>query len=277
MKLGAQINLFARYGDLRYKKMKEHGFDYADYAIYGALDGKTEEEYEQLVLREKALAEEAGVTIWQIHGPWRYPPHDETEEDRAEWASYMRRSIRLTALIGCKYWVIHPIMPYGPNADPEPEIFWQMNLDFFRDILVTAKEYGVIICFENMPMRKLSMSTPEQTLKFIHMIDDENFKLCLDTGHASVFKLSPAEAVRMAGKDLAVMHVHDNGGDRDAHFLPFQGIIDWKDYVAALEEIGFDGVFSLEASIIGWKTLPFDAYEKMLEALDCIMAELFRK
>lgn len=277
MKLGAQINLFAKYGELRYKKLKEHGFDYADYPISGSLDGRTEEEYEQIILHEKALADEAGVTIWQVHGPWRYPPHDETEENRAEWASFMRRSIRLTALIGCKYWVIHPIMPYGPNDDPEPEKFWQMNLDFFRDILKTAKEYDVIICFENMPMKKLSMSTPEKTLKFIHMINDDHFKLCLDTGHASVFKLSPAEAVRMAGKDLAVMHVHDNAGDRDSHFLPFQGIIDWKDYVASLEEIGFDGVFSLEASIIGWNSLPFVVYEKMLEALDEIMAELFRK
>ena len=46
------------------------------------------------------------------------------------------------------------------------------------------------------------------------------------------------------------MHVHDNLGKNDDHMVPFSGVIDWKDYRKALDEIGFDGVFSLEA---GWK------------------------
>ena len=38
-----------------------------------------------------------------------------------------------------------------------------------------------------MPWKDFPIALPEQALKLIHMIDDENFKFCLDTGHASVY------------------------------------------------------------------------------------------
>ncbi len=247
MKLGTTAGLFSRFGNDRYKKMKELGFDYADYGISGDLGDKTEEEYEAMVLAEKALADEAGVTIHQIHGPWRYPPHDETEELREQRAEVMRRSIRLTAKIGCKNWVIHPMMPFGPDDSGfNDEAFYQINLDFFRKLLPYAKEHDVTICFENMPMKRLTISTTAKTLEFIHMINDDHFKLCLDTGHEVIFG-NVGDAVRLAGKDLRVFHIHDNDGKGDRHWYPGMGVTDWKDFMAAVREIGFDGVLSLEA------------------------------
>lgn len=250
MKLGTRKELFSAYSDGCYRKMKECGFDFADVSISGELDGMSEAEYEQRWLAEKALAGVAGVTIHQTHGPWRYPPHDETEALRAERAEVMKRSIRVTVKLGCRYWVIHPLMPFGPDDDFDPKQFTRINYDFFRALLPFAKENGVTICFENMPMKNLSISTPEKTLEFVRLIDDENFKMCLDTGHSMVFGIQPTEAVRMAKSDMKVMHVHDNHGKYDEHLLPYCGIVDWADYRRALDEIGFDGVFSLEC---GWK------------------------
>ena len=272
MKLGTTTGLFAPYGEQRYQKMKEMGFDYADYSIPGDLNGRTEEEYETAVLAEKAMADEAGVTIWQVHGPWRYPPHDETPELREERAVLMRRSIRLTALIGCKNWVIHPMMPFGPNDDFDTKQFWQINLDFFRALLPYAKEHGVTICFENMPMKHLSMSTTEKILEFIHMIDDESFKLCLDTGHEAVFGNSIGDAVRLAGKDLQVFHIHDNDGKSDRHWIPCTGVIDWKDFYKAVKEIGFDGVLSLETNCNAF--LPGASYDAKIKALKVIIEDI---
>ena len=272
MKLGTRKELFSAYGDGCYLKMKKCGFDYADVSISGELDGMSEAEYEQRWLAEKALADAAGVVIHQTHGPWRFPPHDETEALRAERAEVMKRSIRITAKLGCRYWVIHPLMPFGPNDDFAHEQFIQINYDFFRALLPTAKENGVTICFENMPMKKLSISTPEKTLEFIHLINDEQFRLCLDTGHSMVFGIQPAEAVRMAGDDLKVMHVHDNHGKNDEHLIPYSGIVDWADYRRALDEIGFDGVYSLEC---GWKDfLPGAADDARADCLTALMKHL---
>ena len=244
-KIGATVEFFECYGNDKFKKMKEFGFDYGNYCIMEMPAGLTEDEWAEQILADKKAAEEAGITIWQIHGPWRYPPHDETPENRAERLEVMKRSIRLTGKMGVKYWVIHPIMPFGTAADPYPEVFWQMNRDFFLQLLPVAKENNVVICYENMPMKNLTISTPEKTLEFIREINDENFKFCLDTGHTNVFGLSCGDAVRMAGDDLKVLHVHDNKW-RDDHLFPTMGTVNWADFVKALREINFDGVFMME-------------------------------
>ena len=55
-------------------------------------------------------------------------------------------------------------------------------------------------------------------------------------------------SVREIGDKLRTIHVHDNMGDRDAHLWPTKGIIDWNELSNALNDIGFDGVFSLETT-----------------------------
>lgn len=113
-----------------------------------------------------------------------------------------------------------------------------------------GKEYGVTVCFENMPMPALSIATPEAVMRFVRTLDHPNFKVCFDTGHCAVFGISAGDAVRMLGKDLMrVLHVHDNDGRRDCHWLPYAGVIDWDDFSDALTEIGFDGSMSLETYV----------------------------
>lgn len=249
MILGAMQSVFAGYGDRCYLKMKEFGFDAVDYYIGGELDGLSEDEFDAKILAQKALMEEAGVIPHQVHGPWRYPPHDETEDLRAERMEAMKRSLRATSLLGCRFWVIHPLMPFGPRNDGGFDEFWQINLDFFKKLLPTAKQYGITICFENMPMRSLSISPVPKTLEFIRAINDEHFQFCLDTGHGWIRGMTPGDAVRMAGKNLKVLHVHDNLQLPDPHLVPGMGTIDWKDFMAALRETCFDGVFSLECEM----------------------------
>jgi sugar phosphate isomerase/epimerase len=89
-------------------------------------------------------------------------------------------------------------------------------------------------------------TTPEQILELIDAIDRPNVAVCLDTGHAFVAGYEPAEFVQTLGDRLKVLHVHDNLGSEDQHVAPFAGAIDWGSFVAALRNIGFDGVFSLE-------------------------------
>ena len=60
MKLGSASMFRRRAGDDHYKKMKLYGFDYSDYAISGALDGKTEEEYKQSLIEAKIKNEKLG-------------------------------------------------------------------------------------------------------------------------------------------------------------------------------------------------------------------------
>ena len=249
MEIGIQSRAYERFGTDRYRMMYADGFRYCDLGLSNTekeLYNCEESDFLRLLREELALAEEAGIVFSQIHGPWRYPPQDATPEDRAERKEKMEKCFRAAKLLKCRYVVIHPIMPFGTKEDPDPEGMFQMNVEFFRSLLPAARENGVIICIENMPMSKLSISPPAETLRLIEAIDDPNVAFCLDTGHSIVRDTQPGEAVRMGAKYLRVLHVHDSDGERDRHWYPGTGAVDWDDFTAALKEVGYAGVMSLE-------------------------------
>lgn len=249
MEIGIQSRAYERFGADRYRMMYADGFRFCDLGLSDTnkeLYNCEESDFLRLLREELELAEEAGIVFSQIHGPWRYPPQDATPEERAERKEKMEKCFRAAKLLKCKYVVIHPIMPFGTKEDPDPEGMFQMNVEFFRSLLPGARENDVIICIENMPMSKLSISPPAETLRLIEAIDDPNVAFCLDTGHSIVRDTQPGGAVRMGAKYLKVLHVHDSDGQRDRHWYPGTGAVDWDDFTAALKEVGYAGVMSLE-------------------------------
>ena len=285
MKIGIPFkpygNGHARFGEQRFEKVAQHGFSAVDYSMVDTdmeLYTMSLSDLEQKMQAEKAAAAAAGVVISQVHGPWRYPPQDATVEQRQERMEKMKKSILATRMIGCKYWVVHPIMPYGTDDldTGNAQKTWDLNVEFMTELLDYAKSQDVTICFENMPMRRFSIATPAQILKFVKLMNDEHFKICLDTGHVAVFAgLSAGEAVRELGKEIKIFHIHDNMGDRDAHMWPTTGITDWEDFVKALKEIGFDGVFSLETRLP--TTEDDDQFEAECKELNQIVKDLIAR
>lgn len=278
METGMCSQYYERWGEMRYRKVKEHGYSYIDYDMSGT-DGPMyacgEKELEDIVQKERELIEEAGIRVSQVHGPWRYPPRDGSLEERQERMEKMKRSIRATALLGCRNWVVHPVMPFG-TADKGTEHAretWEINVAFMGELLETAKEYDVTICLENMPMPRFSIGSPSEILKLVKTMDDTHFKVCLDTGHVAVYEgLTPAGAMRELGDTVRVLHVHDNNGQTDLHMMPYFGIIDWKDFYQALKECGYKGVFSVETAPP--QRLPDRIYEEMCRTLSKIVREI---
>lgn len=267
MKIGITSKGFGRWGQDRYKKLKEFGFSTVD---FGMADTETalytclEEEFLATLAVEKALADEAGMEIFQAHGPWRFPPRDETAEDRAERMEKMQRSIRACALLGAKNWIVHPLMPFGYHdleIDKGTET-WEINIKFMKELVKTAREYDVTICLENMPMPKFSIATPEDILRVIETVDDDHFKMCLDTGHVNVFPtLSVGDEVRKMKDVIRAFHIHDNNGKADQHAIPYFGTVDWEDFGKALHDIDYKGSFSFEVEPSA--KLPSPMFEEM--------------
>lgn len=258
MRTGISVNSakngFCRYGEKRYEKINEYGFQCVDFSMADTAEefySLQEQEFSNFFYREKKLADASKIEISQVHAPWRWPPQDSSLSERAERLEKMKKSIKATALLGCKYWVIHPIMPFGTedldlNKSAET---WKMNLDFMKKLLRFAKKNGVTVCLENMPMPRFSMATPQKVLEFVNEINDENFKICLDTGHVAIFNdLSIADVIYSLGDKIKVLHIHDNNGTSDEHLAPYNGVTDWDGFTKALNEIDFNGVISLETS-----------------------------
>lgn len=268
MKLGIQNSEYTRtYGtEEGYRKMYAHGYRYADFQKLI----NTEKEFftqpvsalEKALTEEKKIAESAGITFSQAHGPWRYPPREGSAEEIRTRIDEFKKSIYGTAVIGSPNWVIHPLMPFGADTSERADEMIEINRTAFRGICEYAKTLGITVCLENMPFLNLPIASVGSVVNFVRELGCDNLKVCLDTGHSAVFGDNLGDSVRLIGKDLlAAMHVHDNDGKRDAHWRPEEGVIDWYGFTAALREIGFDGVYSLETGPIRDKDHP-ETWEK---------------
>jgi len=282
MKIGIGSGAYWSKNDLagELAKMKRHGFDYTDYQPFTDTDDNplfecSDAEFEEMVLKDYAALSAAGITVSQTHGPWRYPPRDVTEADRQERFEKMSRALHGTKLLGCKYMVLHPLMPFGTGDEGDRDEYFRINREFYTALCKVAEKEGVIICLENMPMPKLPIATPEDILNFVKEIDSPWLKVCLDTGHAAVCKVSTGDSVRLLGNEyLKVLHVHDNNGKADQHLLPYSGVIDWADFGKALADIGFEGVLSLECTV--GKNLPDSIKEYHQKGLYMIAREIIK-
>lgn len=239
----------------KYAKMANDGFEAVDFQTFVNTEDKLFEgsvtDFETKLKAEKKAADDAGISIYQTHGPWRWPVHDSTPEERAERMEKMKLSLYGTAVLGCKYMALHPIMPFGPEM-PEPTNhakFYEMNREFYSELIKEAEKDDVVICFENMPMFHLPTASPTKTAEFIRSFESEHFKMCLDTGHGFMLREEPGYSVRNCKDIIKILHVHDNDSHGDYHWLPYKGRINWADFTDSLSELDEDVVLLLECGI----------------------------
>lgn len=97
------------------------------------------------------------------------------------------------------------------------------------------------VCLENM----IPSDDPETSASAIEIIDRvPNGRICADINHFLLEK--PEDAILALGRRIATLHVSDNDGINEKHWLPKQGVIDWMKVIGALEKIGYNGVFNYE-------------------------------
>ena len=275
MRTGVTTSLYflpgTRTADL--ERIKAHGYDCVDYDLCDTTDAiyhLPEEQFAAAMKAERQKIEAAGLKVSQVHGPW--PTDDTTSESRAEKYIFMQRAVGATALLGCPYMVVHPVMPYGWSKETDADTAQKMNEEFFAKLCDYAAGYGVGICVENMPMTAHRISPINRIVQLVKAVNKPNFFICLDTGHCNELKDDCGEAVRKSGKYLKVLHVHDNCGRRDSHLIPYCGTIQWEHFTDALKEIGFDGVLSIETKVR--RDFPGEMREYMLTGLAAIARAL---
>lgn len=250
MKIGITNGSFSYRGDetAQYAHIAALGYHAVDHSL-----SKTHMPYYQsdaamaeYCLRIRQIAEANGLMISQVHGPW--PTDDKTEENRALTFLHMRRAVYGCSVMGAPCLIIHPQMPYGWGAEEDPEFSYRLTVDLMKALMPDCEKYGVVLCLENMPMTSHRISTMDRIAEAVREVNSPFCGICLDTGHTNVFGRDPGEDVRIAGKLLKTLHIHDNDGTRDSHQLPWLGTADWSSFAEALGQSGFNGVLSMETA-----------------------------
>lgn len=171
------------------------------------------------------------------------------------------RCLEIAGLMGMKTLVVHP---YGTGIyiGREEEAF-ERNMKYFNILLPYAEEYGVKIACENMwcgdkrrgVKRGSICSNPYEHAKYVDEMNSDFFVACLDLGHSALDGREPQDAIRVLGKRLQALHVHDNDYLDDMHTLPGLSEMNWEEITKALAEIDYQGDFTLETNHF------FDSFE----------------
>jgi sugar phosphate isomerase/epimerase len=156
-------------------------------------------------------------------------------------------ALSITRQIPFRYLVLHlgmPTVERVPPGDNQPGAARRS----LQDIAELAGRVGVGVAVEVIPNPLSSADA------LAHLIEDEleglDIGVCLDYGHAHLMG-DVAEAVETLSGHLWTTHVHDNGGKRDEHLLPYAGTIDWDAAMMETQKVGYDGLLMFEVADTG--------------------------
>ncbi|HHX29296.1 MAG TPA: sugar phosphate isomerase/epimerase [Firmicutes bacterium] len=89
--------------------------------------------------------------------------------------------------------------------------------------------------------------TPELLAELCDLVDDPRLRICLDVGHAGANSfIDLSEWIRLLGKRIGHVHLHNNDGLEDKHWPLGQGVLDMAAIIEALLDKAGSPTLALE-------------------------------
>ena len=177
------------------------------------------------------------------------------EQRRTKAVAEARAAIDIARVLPYRFLVVHLGMPSGspmPPGDNQPAAARRS----LEEIASLAAAAGVTVAIEVIPNPLSGAETLVQLIE--DDLDGLDVGICLDYGHAHLMG-DLVEAIEAVSGHVVTTHIHDNGGRKDDHLVPFSGSIDWDHALMATQKIGYDGVLMLE---VGATAEPVDVLKR---------------
>lgn len=209
--------------------------------------------YDKINYREtEKLSKEFEIELWSYHLPYMpFPEVDITSKDKhVRDAAFEKQSnyIKKAADIGIKTIVIHPSIE--PNAPEDREELIKCTQDSLVRFAQLGEQCGVVLAVENLP--RTCIGNCSDDIKKLISVDDR-LKVCFDTNHLLIE--DNAKFIQALGDKIITTHVSDYNFLNEQHWLPYEGLIDWKQLISLLEKVGYSGPFLYELGLIAPNTI----------------------
>lgn len=237
---------------------KSVGVDYVEASgmstyVDGDLNFKmSEEEMRAHLEAAKAAADAAGIEIWSIHMPFgkNIDLSVRDEEDRKKVVETHAKLIELLEILKPEVILFHPSYYLGLNERDQRKNQLIKSAEALNE---HVKNIGAMMVIENMLGPKLLvdenrerplMRTVEEAVEIFSRLSDDIYS-GVDMNHIK----NPEKLIRAMGDRLKSVHIADGTGEAENHFFPCtgEGLNNWNDILAALDEVGYDGPFMYES------------------------------
>jgi len=263
-----------------------HGFDSVEvFATRGHLDYRDEAVLGQLA----EWLSDTRLELHSVHAPafdalkngrWvgSYSNASSDEARRRAALAEADAALAIAAHVPFRYLVVHlgvPALEQVPTGDPSTRSGSSRTASrddnqrgaarrSVEELVTMAARVNVQVALEVIPNPLSSAAALCDLIE--NELEGVNVGVCLDYGHAHLMG-DLGEAIETLSGHLWTTHVHDNGGTRDDHLVPFAGTIDWDAAMMATQKIGYDGALILEVGDTGD---PVDVLRRAAKARDRI-------
>lgn len=147
-----------------------------------------------------------------------------------------KNDINEAAVCGVDTLVVHPFekdMPVGGSEALCNDRFCRLG-DF-------AGKKNICLAVENL-------ADNEALRKIIRFADNPYVGICFDSGHNNVVANDDFSLLTDFADRIHALHLHDNNSLADQHLLPYEGILNWNNFISAIKGTSYHKSFMLEAS-----------------------------
>ena len=179
---------------------------------------------------------------------------------RTRTAKYFCDLVDFCADLGGKIIVVGSPKQRNIMDGVTPQQGWDWASATFRDAVKHAGERGVTICFEPLsPAETNFINAAEDAIRFVQEHNSPNFKIILDVKAMCSESKPIPQIIRESWPHFAYFHANDRNLKG-----PGFGDVDFKPIAAALREVGYNGVVSVEvfkfeegAEVIAMKSIEY--------------------
>lgn len=150
---------------------------------------------------------------------------------------------------------------------------WEWAANNVRELGDYAEELGIEIAIELEPFKLSLINDLDKMLRFLDDVNHPSVRANIDVSHLALAGVAPAELARAKGR-IAHVHFSDCDGKVHGDLPPGRGVVNLKPYLAALHQVGFDGVVSIELEyspepdkIVEWVTGAYQSTAQMMQEL----------
>jgi sugar phosphate isomerase/epimerase len=242
--LGCSISLNAwNEGRIHIEDYRNAGVRWIELAwrneTFDLFDRSNQEKCEGWIRKIRSL----GMDVWTLHLPYG-PLYDVSEIDQEKNQRIITRHVRFMEL--AHQWQIDKVVLH-PSYEPIKEKERAERMAVCRNALIKlaaeAERLGIAIAAECLPRTCLGNTSAEMQ-KLISA--DDRLGICCDVNH--LFQEPPEQFIRKLGPRIISLHVSDNDGVDERHWMPGRGVIQWKEVIDALAEQRYEGPFMFEVA-----------------------------